>query len=69
MGKKVDVNDLVGSAEIADRLGLSHSQSVHTLRRRYPDFPEPVAVLTRTHVWSWPDVAAWAVAHGRTVEA
>lgn len=65
MGRTVDVNDLVGAAEIADRLGLSHSQSVHTLRRRHAEFPEPVASLKRAHVWSWPDVEAWAVATGR----
>lgn len=65
MGRKVDVNDLVGAAEIADRLDLAHSQSVHTLRRRHPDFPAPVATLARAHVWSWPDVEAWARATGR----
>ena len=65
MGRKVDVNDLVGAAEIADRLGLSHPQTVHTLRRRHDDFPEPVATLKRAHVWAWPDVAAWAESSGR----
>lgn len=60
------MNDLVGAAEIADRLNLSHAQTVHTLRRRHPDFPEPVASLKRAHVWAWPDVAAWAESTGRT---
>jgi predicted DNA-binding transcriptional regulator AlpA len=65
MGRKVDVNDLVGAAEIADRLGLAHVQTVHTLRRRHLDFPEPVAHLKRALVWSWSDVSAWAHATGR----
>jgi len=65
MGRQVDVNDLVGAAEIADRLGLAQVQTVHTLRRRHPDFPEPVASLKRAHIWAWPDVAAWAQATGR----
>lgn len=65
MGKKVDVNDLVGATEIAERLGLSHSQSVHTLRRRHPGFPQPVASLKRAHVWAWPDVETWAKKTGR----
>lgn len=64
-GRKVDVNDLVGAAEIADRLGLSHAQTVHTLRRRHTDFPEPVAKLRTALVWSWPDVESWARATGR----
>jgi predicted DNA-binding transcriptional regulator AlpA len=68
MGRKVDVDDLVGAAEIAERLGLSHPQTVHTLRRRDPAFPAPVASLKRAHVWTWPDVAAWARSTGRLTE-
>lgn len=59
------MNDLVGATEIAERLGLSHSQSVHTLRRRHPDFPQPVASLQRAHVWDWNDVKCWAEATDR----
>lgn len=62
------MNDLVGAAEIADRLGLSHPQSVHTLRRRHDGFPEPVATLKQAMVWCWPDVAAWARSTGRLTE-
>lgn len=65
MGRQVDVTDLVGAAEIAERLGISHAQTVHTMRRRDPSFPAPVASLKRAHVWAWPDVAAWAKATGR----
>ncbi|MFP5256082.1 MAG: DNA-binding protein [Acidimicrobiia bacterium] len=65
MPRKVNVNDLVGAAEIADRLGLAHVESVHTLRRRHPDFPEPVTKLRQAMVWDWNDVAKWAKATGR----
>ena len=65
MGRKVDVNDLVGAAEIAGRLGLAHTQTVHTLRRRHDDFPEPVATLQQAMVWAWPDVERWAKATNR----
>ncbi len=65
MGRKIDVEDLVGAAEIAELLGLAHSQSVHTWHRRYADFPSPVARLRQALVWYWPDVEAWARRTGR----
>jgi predicted DNA-binding transcriptional regulator AlpA len=58
VGRKVDVDELVGAAEIADRLGV-HRQYVHQLRKRGSDFPEPVATLKQALVWAWPDVEAW----------
>jgi predicted DNA-binding transcriptional regulator AlpA len=65
MGREVDADLLVGAAEIAERIGLSHVQSVHTIRRRHPDFPSPVAQLKTAMVWYWPDIEAWAKATGR----
>jgi hypothetical protein len=65
MGRSVDVDDLIDAAGIAARLDLAQPQTVHLWRRRYPDFPEPVAELTRVLVWHWPDVARWARATGR----
>lgn len=65
MGRRVDVDQLVGATDIAERLGLVRNQDVHTWRRRDPTFPEPVAVLgggpqKGIFVWYWPDVAVWA---------
>lgn len=60
----VDSSDLVGVAEIAERLDRN-VRSVHSWRSRYPDFPEPVAELTMGLVWSWPEVARWARSTGR----
>jgi predicted DNA-binding transcriptional regulator AlpA len=64
MGRKVDVDDLVGATEIGQRLGIDR-RSVHQLRRRHDDFPEPIAQLESAMVWAWPDVERWANATGR----
>jgi len=63
--RKVYVDDLVGAAEIADRLGLSHPQVVTNWRRRHDDFPDPIAKLSQALVWAWPDVVRWLKATGR----
>lgn len=58
------MDQLVGAAEIAKRLGLA-PRTVHDWRRRHADFPPPVAELTSAHVWAWPDVEKWAKQTGR----
>lgn len=65
MGRRLDVDLLVGAEEIADRLGLRRYQRVHELRARNPDFPEPVVKLRRAMLWYWPEVQRWARATGR----
>ena len=65
MGRKVDVEDLVGAAEIATRLEVKRPQVVHEWRKRHSDFPEPVAILSNGLIWDWRDVARWASATGR----
>ena len=65
VGRRVDVDDLVGAAEIAERLGRGSASLIHDWRRRYDDFPPPVLQLRQGHVWHWPDVEAWARATGR----
>ena len=65
MGRKVDVDQLVGAAEVASRIGLAQAQTVHSWRRRYEGFPEPVAKLKTALIWNWPDVEGWARATGR----
>ena len=59
--------ELVGTGEIATRLGLAHAESVHTWRKRYPDFPASIARLGIGYVWLWPEVEAWARITGRQV--
>lgn len=65
MGRRIDVDNLVGAAEITERLGAARPQVIHEWRRRYDDFPEPVAQLRQALVWNWPDVERWAKATGR----
>ena len=64
MARKVDPDDLVGVAEIAARLDCS-VQAVHAWKRRYPDFPQPVAHLSMGLLWVWSAVAEWAERTGR----
>lgn len=53
------MDQLVGAAEIADRLRTSTS-TVHSWRRRDATFPAPLATLRQAMVWAWSDVEAWA---------
>ena len=59
------MEQMVGTAEIAQRLGVKRPQVVHDWRRRYSDFPAPVARLSQVWVWYWPEVERWGTAHGR----
>jgi hypothetical protein len=66
MGKKVDVDQLVGASDIAKRLGLTKPQNVHALIRWFDDFPAPVAVIGGgIKVWEWAPVEQWARTHNR----
>jgi hypothetical protein len=65
MGRKIDIDQLVGAVEIAERLGVARPQVVHDWRRRHPDFPAPIAVISRVGIWYWPDVERWARTTGR----
>jgi hypothetical protein len=72
-GRKADVEHLVGSGEIAERLGVRQHNRVHSWRQSDESFPEPVAVLgassgRQTYVWYWPDVEQWALRTGRLPE-
>lgn len=62
---QVNSEALVGTREIADRLGLAQAETVHAWRRRHAEFPAPLACVSGTLVWHWPDVEAWARATGR----
>jgi hypothetical protein len=62
VGEKLDSDDLVGAAEVAAILRLSHPSSVTTYLRRYPDFPKPVVNLSasRVRLWRRQDVERWS---------
>ena len=55
--------ELVGTAEIAELLGVSR-QRVHQLVSK-PDFPRPLAVLAAGMIWRREDVEEWARRTGR----
>lgn len=62
MSPKVNTEDLIGAAEVARILGLSHPNSVTTYLRRYDDFPTPVVDLSesRIRLWLRQDIEQWA---------
>ena len=66
--RQIDLSDLVGVPEIADRLGVKRLQVVHNWRYRHPDFPDPVLELRQGLIWYWPDVEDWAARTGRLPE-
>ena len=61
----MDIDRLVGAAEIADRLGMKRPHLIHDWRRRHPEFPVPVLELKGTLIWDWQEVEAWAKRTGR----
>jgi predicted DNA-binding transcriptional regulator AlpA len=62
MAARVDTRDLVGAAEVAEILGLSHPSSVSTYVKRYSDFPKPVLELpkSRVRLWRRSEIVRWA---------
>jgi hypothetical protein len=65
VSRKVDVAELVGALEIAQRMGSKRRQLVTDWRRRHHDFPEPIARLSAGDVWAWSDIEKWAKRSGR----
>ncbi len=55
--------DLVGVADIAERLGV-RPQTAATWRHRGL-LPEPDWMVSGLPVWDWPTIAAWAKTTGR----
>jgi predicted DNA-binding transcriptional regulator AlpA len=65
MTRRLNPAELVGAAEIVQRLGLARTQTVHNWRVRHEDFPQPVAELESALIWYWPDIEKWARKTGR----
>jgi predicted DNA-binding transcriptional regulator AlpA len=61
MARKVDPDELIGSSEVAEILGLSHTSGISTYVKRYEDFPGPVVDLPRSRVRLWlrPEIERW----------
>ena len=67
MGRKVDVDDLIDTQDVAKILGLAHRNTVSEYQARYDDMPRPVVDLGggRSKLWVRPDVERWAAHHHR----
>jgi predicted DNA-binding transcriptional regulator AlpA len=61
VGRKVDVDDLIDSSEVATILGLANPNSVHLYLSRYPTMPRPVVDRgpNRARLWLRSEVQAW----------
>ncbi len=69
---RVEPDELVSTAEIADRVGLNRETiRLYAMGRRGPGtFPLPVARLrSRSPLYRWTDVAPWLAHHGGTAAA
>lgn len=53
---------LVGTAEVAERLGVKPKSVGNWRRRPGTGFPDPLATVSGIAVWSWPDIEAWSEA-------
>lgn len=60
MRDKVEIKNLVGSRDIAKRLGLKSAGVVRVFRKRHADFPKPITKVNSVYVWDWLEVRAWA---------
>jgi glutathione-regulated potassium-efflux system ancillary protein KefG len=71
MGRKVDVDDLIDTQDVARILGLAHRNTVSEYQARYEDMPRPVINLGRgrSKLWIRQEIECWhaqQVARGRT---
>ena len=61
-----DVDQWVGSAEIAAMFGISRQRAYQLTSR--PDFPPPMVRLKAGAIWVTADVVRWAESKGRAVQ-
>ena len=71
MGRRVDIDDLVDTHDVADILGLTHRNTVSEYLTKYKDMPRPVINLGRGRpmLWLRPEIERWAskrAARGQT---
>jgi glutathione-regulated potassium-efflux system ancillary protein KefG len=66
MGRRVDIDDLVDSHDVADILGLTHRNTVTEYLTKYDDMPRPVINLGRGRpmLWLRPEIERWASKRG-----
>ena len=61
MGRRIDVDDLIDAADVAELLGLSRPNSVYVYLDRYDDMPRPVVDRgpRRAKLWLRSEIAVW----------
>lgn len=65
MGPAPDADVVLNAADIARLTGVRRP-AVSNWRRRFPDFPQPVAGTATHPLFSWREVEAWCAKHNRT---
>lgn len=67
MGPRVDTDDLIDAAGVAELLGLAHRNTVSVYQGRYKEMPRPVVDLGsgRTKLWLRSQIQEWAEARRR----
>ena len=63
-----NVDELVGPVEVAELLQVKVN-TIAQWRLRFPDFPEPVKVISGTRIWRRGQIESWASDKGRAVIA
>ena len=65
------ITDPVGISEIAERLNVQR-QTVNSWRSRGKEdrerstpLPQPAVIITKTPIWEWETIRAWALNTGR----
>ncbi len=67
MTPRVNTDDLIDAAEVAELLGFAHRNAVSLYQRRYEDMPRPIVVRSngKTMLWLRSEVIAWGKQTGR----
>jgi hypothetical protein len=68
VARRIDPNDLIDAAGVAELLGLASRSVVSVYRGRYSDFPPPAVERGQCRLWLRSDIEAWANATGRATD-
>jgi predicted DNA-binding transcriptional regulator AlpA len=60
----VYVDNLIGLIEIAAKFKVTVT-TIWNWTKRYSDFPDPIAKVSRCPVWDWDEVHEWGKAAGK----
>lgn len=61
--RMISADDLVGTVEIAERLGVSINTVYSWIQRG--SITAPIVRVSGTPLWEWPTVRDWAIETGR----